>query len=150
MREIDLIVVHCSATRPIAKIDASEIDRWHRERGWLGNGYHFVIPTNGEVQSEQAGHRCRPLDEPGAHVGDCGPGYNKRSLGICLVGGVDKDGDSVDNFTPQQFVALDDLIKALRVLFPKARVLGHRDLIAETGAPPKDCPCFDVQEFLLD
>lgn len=146
MRSIDLIVVHCSATQPSDRFDASSIDEWHRAAGWLGNGYHYVITAAGEIQSHQSGHRCRPLDEPGAHV----KGYNAHSIGICMIGGVDEEGNSTDNFTPQQFVALDDLIKALTPIFPKARVLGHRDVIEETGGTPKDCPCFDVQEFLID
>ena len=32
------IVVHCSATRPSQDIGAKEIDRWHRERGFMKIG----------------------------------------------------------------------------------------------------------------
>ena len=37
------IVIHCSATKPSMDIGAKEIDRWHRERGWLKIGYGKVI-----------------------------------------------------------------------------------------------------------
>ena len=37
--ETKYIVIHCSQTRPSQKIGAKEIDRWHRERGWLKIGY---------------------------------------------------------------------------------------------------------------
>ena len=41
-KETKHIVIHCSATKPTMDIGAYEIDRWHRERGWLEIGYHFV------------------------------------------------------------------------------------------------------------
>ena len=71
------IVIHCSQTKPSMDIGAKEIDRWHRERGWLKIGYHKVITRKGEVQNG------RGIDEIGAHVRD----HNHHSIGICLVGG---------------------------------------------------------------
>ena len=144
MREVDHIIIHCSATLPKPSLNASDIDRWHRHNGWLGNGYHVVLPTDGRIEVETNGDRCRPLDKSGAHVGDCGPGWNKRSIGICLIGGIDEDGEPDFNYTPAQLHALHTIVEALLVLYPKAKVMGHRDLIEQTGASPKACPCFDV------
>ena len=43
MRKIDSIIIHCSATRAGLDFTAADIDRWHRERGFNGIGYHYVI-----------------------------------------------------------------------------------------------------------
>ncbi|WP_067516862.1 N-acetylmuramoyl-L-alanine amidase [Endozoicomonas ascidiicola] len=149
MRNIDHIIVHCSATPATMDVDSVTIDRWHRERKWLGNGYHYVIKRNGQVESEATGQKCRPLDRPGAHVGDCGRGWNKRSIGICLVGGTDAEGKTERNFTPEQMESLKSLLEHLNDCFPNCLIMGHRDLIELTDAAnKKDCPAFDVKEWL--
>lgn len=148
MRDIDHIIVHCAATPPDSDIGAADIDRWHRAKGWWGNGYHYVIRRSGLIESAAAGNRCRPLERAGAHVGGCGRGWNKRSIGICMAGGVDKDNNPEDNFTPEQYESLRDLIEYLLRIFPGCKVMGHRDLIKLTGAAPKACPSFDVASWM--
>ncbi len=39
----DTIIIHCSATRAGQDFTATDIDRWHRQRGFRSIGYHFVI-----------------------------------------------------------------------------------------------------------
>ena len=147
-RKVDHLVVHCSATKAKSNITATDIDKWHRARGWFGCGYHYVITRDGTIQSHASGDRCRPLDMPGAHVGDCGPGWNKRSIGICMVGGLDEEGKPEDNFTGEQWVALDELVNKVLKEHPTITHLGgHRDLIKATNAPPKACPCFDAYKW---
>jgi N-acetyl-anhydromuramyl-L-alanine amidase AmpD len=82
----------------------------------------------------------RATTEVGAHVS----GHNAGNLGICLVGGLDEAGKPEDNFTPEQFGALIDLLEELLQQFPDAQVLGHRDW----PNVKKACPCFDVKHFL--
>ena len=148
-RKVDHIIVHCAASRATSKVDALVIDGWHRAKGWFGNGYHYVITREGKTESHATGHRCRPLEKAGAHVGDCGNGWNGRSIGVCLAGGVAADGKTPeDNFTEEQFKALADVLKQLRALYPDAKIMGHRDLIAQTNASPKACPSFDVGKWL--
>lgn len=128
------LVVHCSATQPKASFTWKTIDQMHRQRGWLGIGYHFVICTDGTIQ------RGRPLDVIGAHV----EGHNSDSVGICLIGGVDTKGKSVDNFTNEQKDSLKALLDYLRWLYKdEVSVCGHRDF----PAVHKDCPCFDVKNW---
>lgn len=134
--DVRYLVVHCSATQAKSDIGAKEITRMHRERGFLTIGYHFVIRRNGTVESGRA------LDAIGAHA----EGWNTRSLGICLVGGIDPNGKSEDNFTADQFASLAELLQKLRQDFPKASVLGHRDL----PNVKKDCPCFDVRSWVKE
>ena len=133
LKEVRYLAVHCSATQPLAKINAKEIDRWHRQRGFLKIGYHFVIKTDGTVETG------RSLEEAGAHV----EGYNSQSVGICLVGGINKQGKSEANFTEAQYVALAELLGDLLKRYPKAEIRGHRDF----PNVAKDCPCFDVKQW---
>jgi N-acetylmuramoyl-L-alanine amidase len=133
-KKTDYIVLHCSATRPSQDIDAKEIDRWHRAKGWLKIGYSFVITRGGK---QEIG---RELNEIGAHA----KGYNHKSVGICLVGGVTEDDHTKpeNNFTPEQWETLDNLLRVLTDRFPKATIIGHNEI------SKKDCPSFNVQEFL--
>ena len=76
MRQIDKIIVHCSATPNDREVTVEDIDRWHKERGWYGCGYHIVIYRNGSI------HMGRPLSKIGAHC----KGRNTGSIGVCLIG----------------------------------------------------------------
>ncbi len=51
MRNVTLIVVHCSANKAGSALRAADIDRYHRSLGWKGCGYHYVIPTDGSVEA---------------------------------------------------------------------------------------------------
>lgn len=148
-RMVDTIVVHCSATPYGKDYSAADIDRWHRARGWLMCGYHFVIRLDGTIESAAKGNRTRPLEKAGAHVGGCGAGWNKRSIGICLIGGLDENGDAKeDGFNDEQYQALYSLLLELDLDYPDCDILGHRDLIELTNSSPKACPCFDVKPWL--
>ena len=89
MRKIDAIVIHCTATRAGQDVRAADIDKWHKERGFAGIGYNYVIDLDGTVEVG------RPLTKDGAHcntAGLSGLAYNKHSIGIVYVGGLDKHG----------------------------------------------------------
>lgn len=150
-RNVDHLIVHASATEHGEDFTAADIDQWHRAKGWLMNGYHFVIRIDGTIESKEKGNRTRPLNKPGAHVGDCGKGWNRRSIGICLIGGL-KNGQPSAAYTEAQYESLFELLDELAVEFdvPSDNIMGHRDLIAITNAPPKACPCFDVKPWLVD
>ncbi|TBE66388.1 N-acetylmuramoyl-L-alanine amidase [Rhizobium ruizarguesonis] len=128
------LVVHCSATQPKMDIGAKEIRQWHREKGWIDIGYHFVIRRDGTVELG------RPENVVGAHVEN----HNSNSIGICLVGGVDTKGKAENNFTPAQFATLAIKLRELRSKYPGVTVQGHRDF---PGAK-KDCPSFDTRKWI--
>ena len=127
---IDKIIVHCSATPEGRDIDAAKIDDWHKGRGWKMIGYHFVIKLDGTIELG------RPLDMQGAHT----KGHNKNSLGICYIGGCDRNMDAKDTRTDEQKESLLLLLKTLRKIYPDAKIHGHRDFA------PKSCPSFDATE----
>lgn len=128
MRNINLIIVHCSATPEGRNVAVADIDRWHRERGFDGIGYHYVVYIDGSV------HEGRPLNKVGAHC----KGHNVHSIGICYIGGVDLNGKPKDTRTLAQKDALVNLLMRLKRRFPKAVIRGHRDFAA------KACPSFDA------
>jgi N-acetylmuramoyl-L-alanine amidase len=134
----DFIAIHCSATRPSMNVDVDDIRKWHKAKGWDDVGYHYVITRSGQVQ------RGRSEEKVGAHV----EGYNGRSLGICLVGGVAEDDftQPENNFTPEQFAALKDLLIGLKKRYPGVLVQGHRDF----PNVKKACPSFDVGVWLKE
>ncbi len=126
------IVIHCSATREDKDYTVAQLMRDHRARGFRTIGYHFYIRRSGIVSQH------RKLLEVGAHARP----YNRCSIGICYEGGLDSKGHPADTRTPEQKEEMRSLIMKLRKSFPKAKVVGHRDL---PGATPKECPCFDAE-----
>jgi N-acetylmuramoyl-L-alanine amidase len=134
-RHTDYIVIHCSATTANQDVGVREIDLWHRKRSFLCIGYHKVIRRNGTIEDG------RDLDVIGAHV----EGHNHNSIGICMAGGVDANdiAKAENNFTPEQWTSLESLVRELRVLYPTAEVLGHRDF----PNVQKACPSFDAREW---
>lgn len=143
IKSVDYLVVHCSATPAAKDIGRREIDVMHRQRGFMGIGYHYVIRRNGVVE------KGRPDDQPGAHV----EGYNSRSLGICMVGGVKPDGKTAEcNFEKAQYEALRTLLTTLKARHPDAEIVGHRDLSPDKNRDGiispnewlKECPTFDA------
>lgn len=136
-QDVKYIAIHAAATKPGMDIGAKEIQEWHRERGWSEIGYHYVIRRDGYL--ERGG---RMLYEQGAHVA----GWNHCSVGICLVGGIDNNGLPQNNFTPNQYTTLEDLLIELRMFYPDAVIQGHRDF----PDVRKACPCFDVKTWLQE
>ena len=151
MKKIDAIVIHCSATRVGQDIRAADIDKWHKERGFKEIGYHFVIDLDGTVE------KGRELPKDGAHcnlAGSSGLNYNKHSIGICYVGGLDEKGNAADTRTPEQKQALAQLVYKLMDEHPEiVEVIGHRDASPDKNNDGqitsnewvKQCPCFDVK-----
>ena len=119
MRKITKIIIHCSATKMGLDFRLKDIEQWHKERGFNMNG----------------GTYC------GYHVGAHARHYNQHSIGICYEGGLDAHGNPADTRTYYQCESLRILIKVLRLIFPEAKVYGHRDFAN------KDCPCFEVRNF---
>jgi len=135
--ETKYIVVHCSQTRPSQNIGAKEIDRWHRERGWLKIGYARVIKRDGTVE------QGRDDDELQAHVKN----YNHISTSVCVVGGAKEENwqEGEDNFTGEQWESLKKVLEEQVIKYPEARIVGHYELDER-----KTCPNFNIREYLLN
>lgn len=131
-RNINEIIVHCTATKEGRETSVEEIRRWHLERGFSDIGYHYVVDLNGIP------HLGRDVDFVGAHCTN----HNSRSVGVVYVGGLDKEGKPKDTRTEYQKDGLLILITRLKQLYPYAVVHSHSDYAN------KACPCFNAtKEF---
>ena len=132
MRNIKYIVIHCTDTPEGREVTAEEVDRWHRERGFMMIGYHYLIRLDGTVE------HGRPLFMKGAACNkkDC----NACGIHICYVGGRNNQGYTTDTRTLKQTNQLYQLLRRLKEQFPNATISGHRDW--DRG---KACPCFDAK-----
>lgn len=142
MRKIDMIVIHCSATRADVPLSPRQLEEMHRQRGFDGCGYHYYVRRDGEICT------MRPVDRPGAHA----KGYNQHSIGVCYEGGLDEQGRPADTRTELQKRSLRVLVRVLAMDFQTRRIVGHRDLspdldgdgVIEPEEWTKVRPCFDV------
>ena len=130
-RRIDLIVIHCSATRCDRPVPLEAVIACHRARGFATVGYHYYVTRDGTV------HAGRPLYQEGAHA----TGYNRRSIGVCYEGGLNPCGQPADTRTDAQKETLLKLMQRLKKDYPHARIVGHRDI----PFVAKECPCFDAR-----
>ncbi len=131
--DVKYLVVHCSATKCTSDYTEEMLMRDHKARGFRTIGYHFYVRKDGTSSQH------RMLLEVGAH---CVP-YNKCSIGICYEGGLDEQGEPCNTLTAAQRERITDLLTILHKLFPKAKIVGHRDL---SGTTPKACPCLDAKK----
>lgn len=128
MRKITEIIVHCTATPAGRPVSAADVDRWHKQRGFNGIGYHYLVGADGYIELG------RPENLAGAHCA----GHNMHSIGVAYAGGLDADGRPADTRSPLQKAAIRRLLADLRRRYPDASIRGHRDFA------PKACPCFDA------
>lgn len=130
-RTINEIIVHCSATAEGMDYTVADITRWHKARGFTTIGYHYVVYRDGSI------HVGRDINMVGAHC----TGHNAHSIGVCYIGGCAADGKTPkDTRTDAQKQSLVTLLTALRRLYPKATIHGHREFAA------KACPSFNAKE----
>lgn len=133
MRAIKWIVLHCTATSQTASVES--IQRyWKNMLGWKQPGYHRVIEASGKVRI------LADYDEVVNGV----KGHNANSIHISYIGGVDKEMKPIDNRTPGQLLAMEELVREAKLMFPNAVICGHRDF----PGVKKACPSFDVREWL--
>ena len=131
MRDIDKIIIHCSATPEGRDVKTSTIKQWHTAKGWSDIGYHYVIELDGSV------NMGRDIDRIGAHT----RGENTGSIGICYVGGMDANmKNPKDTRTEKQKEGLKCLIKDLRSTYGDLTIHGHNEFAS------KACPSFDVEK----
>ena len=129
MREINKIIVHCSATREGENYEVAEIRKWHLARGFSDIGYHFYIDLYGEI------HKGRDINKIGAHC----KGHNRNSIGICYCGGVEADGKTPkDTRYDCQKESLIAVLRTLKAMYPNAVIHSHNDFAN------KACPSFNA------
>lgn len=141
---IDSIVIHCTATPPKREVSVMELDGWHKAQRFepytkpdgsaVYAGYHLLVHLDGSYE------RIRPDEHRGQHCAQ--DNMNNRGIGICYVGGVDNNNKPCDTRTEAQKKTLLTLVRTMRVKYPKAQIIGHRDV----QGVAKACPSFDARK----
>ena len=133
MREINKIIVHCSGTPEFKEFDVNDIRTWHVDgNGWSDVGYHYIVKLDGVIENG------RPESKIGAHV----KGNNRDSIGLCYIGGMNRDMTKwLDTRTDKQKEALLQILKDLKQKYPGAIIYGHKDFTKK-----KLCPSFDAKK----
>jgi N-acetylmuramoyl-L-alanine amidase len=131
MREINYLIVHCTATQPDAKIKSIQ-NYWRKNLGWKSPGYHYIIKPDGEIVP------LLSIDKISNGVA----GYNSQIINISYIGGIDKSGKPKDTRTEEQKSSILKLLKDLKKRFPSVKIQGHRDF----PKVAKACPSFDAKK----
>lgn len=143
MRTINYIVIHCTGA-PGSQSTKSIKDFWKNVKKWRQVGYHKLISEDGTVEE---------LAKPETITNGVA-GKNSKSYHICYKGGQ----NGKDSRTDAQKKALQSEIKNAKNKFPKAKIVGHRDLSPDLNADgiispnewTKECPSFDVTKWLKE
>lgn len=136
MRDIDYIVLHCTATHQSATVEGIK-KYWREVLKWRNPGYHYLIDTAGKR------HILQSITEPTNGV----RGYNSRSIHISYIGGINAAGKAKDTRTEAQKDETECLLRELLDILPcRPEILGHRDF----PGVAKDCPSFDVSKWLKE
>lgn len=124
-RPVEIILHHAEAV----SCTVEDINRWHKNNGWSGIGYHYFVRKDGSV------YKGRPDNAQGAHC----PGHNTTSLGICA------EGSYVKEQMPQaQKNAIVELIKHLKATYPAIKsIKKHKDCVA-TSCPGQNYPFDEI------
>lgn len=132
MLPIKYLTIHCAATPEGRDVKAKEIEKWDIAK-FGQKSYHIIVELDGSIVQSLKDNQL------GAHVGK----HNTGNIGICYVGGMDKDMKRAkDTRTAAQKSALRTLVATYRDRYPGIIVRGHRDW----PGVKKDCPSFDVQK----
>jgi N-acetylmuramoyl-L-alanine amidase len=145
---VELAVAHCSDSNfgNAAFLTKCHILPKPRGRGWSNIGYHYII-LNGQIGGQSYNPEYdgivetgRPLDTDGViqpwEFGAHALGYNKKSIGFCLIG--------IRDFTLNQYIAMEELCKNLIERYPKIKIAGHYQL----DTYGKTCPNIDMPAWL--
>lgn len=146
MRSIKRIFVHCTAGSQRQKI--ADLQAEFKRKGWKHPGYHYVIQADGTI-TQLLGEQF---------VSNGVKGYNSTAVNVAYMGGIDAQGKAVDNRTEEQKASLVKLLKELKGRYPKAEILGHRDIspdangngIVDPWERIKECPCFNAKDEYKD
>ena len=126
------IVIHHSASEAGG---ADRFDDWHRQRGWDGLGYHFVVGNGSDTADGQVEVGSRWVAQKhGAHCKTDDDYYNQHGIGVCLVGDFDRHRPA-----EPQLQSVRRLVTFLCREFdiPPDRIFTHGGVTGETKCPGK-------------
>lgn len=145
--KLSYLVLHCTATPEGREVKSEEIRHWHTDpvskggRGWKQVGYTDMIHLDGSVERLVENNEDAYVDD--WEITNGAKRYNGISRHVVYVGGLSKDCKTAkDTRTPAQLRAMKEYVLDFHKRFPQVKIIGHREIA------DKDCPSFDVQEWL--
>lgn len=130
-REVNELVVHHSVSATTTTPE--QIRAWHKQRGFSGPGYHWLLREKEDGTWEIVDLRDEALQ--GAHA----RGHNPHSLGICVAG----DYTRAPLSQGARDLLLGHLLGLCRALaLTPEQVRGHRE-VERPGYT--ECPGFDME-----
>lgn len=120
-----LIILHHAEA---SNCTVQDIHRWHKNNGWAGIGYHFLVRKDGSI------YRGRPEWAVGAHAS----GSNSDSIGICFEGAY-----MTETMPAAQKAAGKEIVAELKKKYGISKVQAHRDVCA-TSCPGTKFPFSDI------
>jgi N-acetylmuramoyl-L-alanine amidase len=144
-REVTELVIHSSDTHTNQNIGSREIDTYHKEEGFNGIQFHYVIRRNGVIE------RGVPINNKGeaSRIN----GHEEYSIDVCLVGGINAptgtpNADnyfSQSSYTRAQMESFETLIWTWYNRMPGGVVLGYGDIDNQSEQPH-----FNVMDYVED
>lgn len=118
----DMVVIHHTGGSDL-DASAEEINQWHKNNGWTGIGYHYVIRKDGTIE------RGRPEWAIGAHA----QGENYHTIGIHLSGDF-MQAEPTDAQIESVSMLLANICSDYDIPMDRKHIVGHCDLMST------DCP----------
>lgn len=149
-KELQYLVIHCTATPAGREVTAADIRAWHTAptsaggRGWKQVGYTDLFHLDGTVERLVENNEDGWVDN--WEITNGAAGYNGISRHIVYAGGCDRNMHPQDTRTPAQRTALAEYVREFHRRHPNVRIMGHRDL----PNVHKACPSFDVAAWLKE
>jgi hypothetical protein len=148
-KQLQYLVIHCTATPEGREVSSAEIRRWHTDpqpagRGWKQVGYTDMFHLDGRVERLVDNNEDNQVDT--WEITNGVAGFNSMSRHIVYVGGTEKNNVNKpkDTRTDAQKKALETYVKDFHKRFSDVKIVGHNELAT------KACPSFDVQKWLKD
>jgi N-acetylmuramoyl-L-alanine amidase len=139
---LQLLVLHCSATREGVPVSAAAIVRYHlQNRGWSRPGYSDIIELDGRLVNVRAyddDDNVSPWEVTNGMLGQ----FNRNARHVCYVGGIDANKKAKDTRTAGQLATMQKYILDHIERHPAIVIIGHN------AVQRKGCPCFNVPDYL--
>jgi septum formation topological specificity factor MinE len=141
---LQLLVLHCSATRQGLAVTAKQIAHYHTSkegRGWSRPGYADIIELDGKlvnVWKQDDDDFVSSWETTNGMLG----AFNKNARHICYVGGCDLQGNTKDTRNAAQLETMKNYILEVVKRYPNIVIIGHHAI------QNKGCPSFNVPKYL--
>ena len=147
MKELNYLIIHCTATPEGREVTSDDIRKWHlskppQGRGWKQVGYSDLIHLDGVIENLVKYDENNWVES--GEITNGATNYNGVSRHIVYAGGCDKQGKPKDTLTQKQYESLANYIKIFLYNHPNCKVIGHNQVAA------KACPSFKVNEKFAD